>query len=102
MSGSQKATHANITIGPIQIDGFMLPGGSYRMSQTQVAETVEKGKSNTRKFLTSKAVKGLLDEDYTPGKNDGINIEPEPGKRGQSRIKPLTIDEVSAFWLWET
>jgi hypothetical protein len=32
-----KATRATITLGTKQLDGFMLPDGSYRMSQTQAA-----------------------------------------------------------------
>ncbi len=99
MSASLKATHATITLGSLQVDGFMLPDGSYRMSQTQIATAVEKDESNARKFLTSKAIKSLLGKDYTPGKKDELYIESKSGKRGQSRIRPLTVDEVSAFWL---
>ncbi|NJN62577.1 MAG: hypothetical protein HC795_14610 [Coleofasciculaceae cyanobacterium RL_1_1] len=35
-----KAKRATIAIGTMEIDVFQLPDGSYRMSQTQVAETI--------------------------------------------------------------
>ncbi|MGA7936072.1 MAG: hypothetical protein WCA35_21135, partial [Kovacikia sp.] len=65
-SASMRATRATVQIGSIEIDGFMLPDGSYRMSQTQVAETVGKPEINARRFLTSRAINALLGEGYTP------------------------------------
>lgn len=41
MTDSTKATRADIQIGSIKADGFMLPDGSYRMSQAQAAEAIE-------------------------------------------------------------
>jgi hypothetical protein len=38
MSESIKATRANVAIGALTVDAFMLPDGSYRMSQTQAAD----------------------------------------------------------------
>ena len=40
MTDTVIATRSTITIGPLSVDGFMLPDGSYRMSQTQTAEAV--------------------------------------------------------------
>jgi hypothetical protein len=40
MTESIKATRASVQIGAMEVDGFMLPDGSYRMSQTQAAECV--------------------------------------------------------------
>ena len=40
MSDPTKATRATIQIGALTVDGFMLPDGNYRMSQTQTAEAV--------------------------------------------------------------
>lgn len=37
---SVRAVRALVQIGSIAVDGFMLPDGSYRMSQTQAAECV--------------------------------------------------------------
>ena len=66
MTESIRATRALVQIGSQQIDGFMLPDGSYRMSQTQAAECVGKPEINAGRFLTSKAIKALLGEGYTP------------------------------------
>lgn len=42
MTESIKATRARVQFGVLEVDGFMLPDGSYRMSQTQAAEAVGK------------------------------------------------------------
>ena len=104
MPESQKATRATITIGPIQVDGFMLPDGSYRMSLSQVAEAVGLNRRNAFEFLRSKALKSLLGEGYTGSisEREEIEIEPEPGKRGGSRIVSMPLEAVSAYWLWQS
>ena len=66
MSESIKATRATVAIGALIVDGFMLPDGSYRMSQTQAAETVGKDEINARRFLTSKSINAIRGEGYTP------------------------------------
>ncbi len=59
MTESVRALRASVQIGSLTVDGFMLPDGSYRMIQTQVAECVGKPEINARRFLDSKAVKAL-------------------------------------------
>jgi hypothetical protein len=97
MSEPIKATRATIQLGSLAIDGFMLPDGSYRMSQTQAAECVGKPEINARRFLDSKAIKALLGQGYTP---DSVEIESIPGQlRGQSRFNALPLEVVTAYWL---
>ena len=60
MTDSIRATRATIRLGSLEIDGFMLPDGSYRMSQTQAAEAIEKPEINARRFLGSKAIKAFV------------------------------------------
>jgi len=97
MTDSVKATRTTVQIGSISIDGFMLPDGSYRMSQTQAAECVGKPEINARRFLDSKAIKALLGEGYT---HDSIEIDPgENQLRGQSRFNALPLEVVTAYWL---
>lgn len=93
-----RARRAIIQLGNIEVEGFQLPDGSYRMSQSQTAEIVGKDESNARKFLSSKGVKALLGKAYTPGK---IEVEPGDQIRGQTRINALPLAVVSAFWVWE-
>ncbi|NEP56577.1 MAG: hypothetical protein F6K31_06075 [Symploca sp. SIO2G7] len=95
MTESIRATRASVQIGSQEIDGFMLPDGSYRMSQTQAAECVGKPEINARRFLTSKAIKALLGEGYTP---DSIEIESDEQLRGQSRFNALPLEVVTAYW----
>ena len=79
MSESIKATRATVAIGALIVDGFMLPDGSYRMSQTQAAETVGKDEINARRFLSSKSINAIRGEGYTP---DSIEVEsPSDEKR---------------------
>jgi hypothetical protein len=94
-----KATRATVTIGNLAIDGFMLPDGSYRMSQTQAAEAVGLTERNAREFLQSKALKSLMGEGYTPQISE---IEPdEAQERGGSRISAVPIEVVRKYWLWQ-
>lgn len=104
MTESIKATRASVQIGALEVDGFMLPDGSYRMSQSQVAEAVGLSRRNVSDFLRSKAIKALLGEGYTGTilDREEIEIEPEPGKRGQSRFMAMPLEIVSAYWQWQS
>ena len=94
---SVRATRAIVQIGSLTVDGFMLPDGNYRMSQTQAAECVGKPEINARRFLDSKAIKALLGQGYTP---DSIEIEASSDQlRGQSRFNALPLEVVTAYWL---
>ena len=104
MTESIKATRASVQIGALEVDGFMLPDGSYRMSQTQAAEAVGLSRRNVSDFLRSNTIKALLGEGYTGTilEREEIEIEPEPGKRGQSRFMAMPLEVVSAYWLWQS
>lgn len=93
---TERATRATVTIGSLTVDGFMLPDGSYRMSQTQAAQVIGKPEINARRFLTSKGIETLLGKGYTP---DSIEIEPDAEQvRGQSRFNALPLEVVTAYW----
>jgi hypothetical protein len=88
-----KATRAIVELGPASIEGFMLPDGSCRMSQTQAAECVGLSERNARDFLRSKGLKALLGEGYTPAI---FEIEPDADQaRGASRIRGLPLEVVN-------
>jgi hypothetical protein len=94
-----KATRATVTIGNLTIEGFMLPDGSYRMSQTQAAGAVGLKVQNVSDFLRSNALKSLMGESYTPQTSE---IEPDESQgRGGSRINAVSIEVVSKYWLWQ-
>jgi hypothetical protein len=99
VSESVKAVRASVQIGSLIVDGFMLPDGSYQMSQTQAAECVGLSERNAREFLQSKALKTLLGAGYTPATSE---VESDMGQvRGGSRIRALPLEVVGAYWLWQ-
>jgi len=51
MSESVRAVRASVKIGSLTLDGFMLPDGSYRMSQTQVVEAAGLSRRNVSDFF---------------------------------------------------
>jgi hypothetical protein len=104
MSESIKATRATVAIGALTVDAFMLPDGSYRMSQTQASEAVGLSRQNVSDFLRSNAIKTLLGEGYTSPilGNEQIEIEAEGDKRGQSRFNAVPLEIVGAYWLWQS
>jgi hypothetical protein len=104
MSESIKATRATVAIGALTVDAFMLPDGSYRMSQIQASEAVGLSGRNVFDFLRSNALKTLLGEGYTDSvfESEQIEIESEGDKRGQSRFNSLPLEIVGAYWLWQS
>jgi hypothetical protein len=78
---------------------IMLPDGSYRMSQAQVAQAVGKSPVNALRFLESKALHRLLGEGYTDYTPEPIEIEPESSRRGQSRFNALPLEVATAYWV---
>ncbi len=104
MSESIKATRASVAISDLTVDGFQLPDGSYRMSQTGAADAVGLSRQNVSDFLRSNAIKTLLGEGYTSpiSATEQIEIESEDDKRGQSRFNSLPLEIVGAYWLWQS
>lgn len=119
MTESIKATRASVQIGSIEVDGFMLPDGSYRMSQTQAALCVGKPARSTFDFLRSKALKRLLGEaggtfDFLPEdtvaalKSSTYTVDQflvdigDEGSQGQTRIRGVPLEIVILYWHWES
>ena len=119
MTKSIRATRANVQIGSLEVDGFMLADGSYRMSLTQAAECVEKPAQGISNFLKSKTLKRLLGEaggisnflqsmavdalsedTYNP-EQFLVDIGDE-GSQGQTRIRGVHLEIVSLYWHWES
>jgi hypothetical protein len=99
MSDSTKASRTEIQIGPLVVDGFKLPDGSYRMSQASAARAVDESPVYALRFLSSKDSKALLGEDYTGYTPEFVEIESAAGSRGQTRINALPLKVVTAYWL---
>lgn len=99
MVESIRAVRAIIQVASRSIDGFMLPDGAYRMSQAQTAETVDRDPASTLRFLRSNSIKALLGDSYTDCAPESVEVEPEPGKRGQTRFNALSLEVVTAYWI---
>jgi hypothetical protein len=80
MTESVRAVRASVQIGSFTVDGFMLPDGSYRMSQAQAAETIDESPVYALRFLRSNDSKALLGEAYTDYTPESVEVEPEPGQ----------------------
>ncbi|MEG3960000.1 hypothetical protein [Microcoleus sp. herbarium2] len=65
MSESVRAIRASVQIGSLTVDGFMLPDGSYRMSQTKATEVAGLSRRNLSDSSGSNALKRLLGKGYT-------------------------------------
>ena len=89
MTTHDKAQRATVQIGPLSVDGFQMPDGSYRMSIAGAAESVGLIRRNAFEFLRSKAAKRLLGDGFT-GSIFEIEVESTPGQ------------QVGKYWLWQS
>ncbi|HEY9653663.1 MAG TPA: hypothetical protein V6C95_23580 [Coleofasciculaceae cyanobacterium] len=97
MSKSIKATRATVQIGSLEVDGFMLPDGAYRMSQSQASECIGDDAVYARNFLRSRTLKSFKGEGYTP---ETFEVDPEGQTRGQTRIQGWSLEIVFAYWVY--
>ena len=97
MTESVRAVRASVQIGSLTVDGFMLPDGSYRMSQTQAAECIGDDPVYARNFLGSKEGKAILGEGFTP---ETFEVNPTGQARGQTRIRGWPLSVVYAYWIY--
>lgn len=102
MTDADKAKRRPVNIGNIGVQGYQMPDGSYRMSQANAADAIEEPPVYALRFLQSKDSKALLGERYTDYTPEQIEVESDPGKRGQTRINALPLDVVSAYWLYRS
>ncbi|NEO88089.1 MAG: hypothetical protein F6J87_28110 [Spirulina sp. SIO3F2] len=91
-----KARRTEIQLGHHIVEGFMLPDGSYRISQTQAAQCIGRSELSTRHFLESKSVYKLLGERYRV-----VSLEIETDYLGHSRFNTLPLEVVTAYWILE-
>ena len=97
-----KAKRTTVAIGPLSVDGFQMPDGSYRMSITGIAEAIGTSQQNATNFLRSNALKALQAGGYTPQTSEQIEVESsEEQLRGQTRITAVPLDITFAFWLYQ-
>jgi hypothetical protein len=101
MTTNDKAKRSMVQIGPLSVDGFQMPDGSYRMSITGTAESVGLIRRNAFEFLRSKAAKRLLGDGFT-GSIFEIEVESTGQQVGQTRIQAIPLNVVGKYWLWQS
>ena len=117
MSEPTKAVRAIVPLGAIEVEGFMLPDDSYRMSLTQGGQCVRKTAQGISNFLQSKTLKALLGElggisNFLPGTTlqalsttgynpDQFVVDLSSGGQGQTRIRGVHLELVTLYWQWE-
>ena len=101
MTTHDKAQRATVQIGPLSVDGFQMPDGSYRMSQAGAAECIGTTPQNASNFLRSKAFKALQSGESTDQTFEVIEVESSQQATGGTRINAVSLDVVWAFWLYQ-
>ena len=95
----EKARRILVPFGDILLNGFVLPDGSYALSQSQVAEAVKVHKFLVSRFLTPKTTEPLLDKDFRRHTFE-VEVERDSLTRGGANtVKIIPIRLASAFWL---
>ena len=92
MTTGDKAKRATVAIGPSSVEGFQMPDGSYRMSQSGAATTINESPVYALRFLASRDSKALLGEAFTDYTPEQIEVEPSPGDREALLAQRLQAD----------
>lgn len=80
-------------MGDIPLDVFQLPDSSYKLSQTQLAEAVDKKRQSVSDFLGSKSPEALPFKDFTCQKG---KVEGE-----KTTVNLVSVELASAYWVKE-
>jgi hypothetical protein len=92
------AERATIYLGSIPLEVFMLPDGQYVLSQTQVAESVEKDELSVRQFWKSKSPEALPYSNYDFKK---MLIKKDHNGRGTFKISAIPPLLAMAYWTYQ-
>lgn len=98
MNSIVKAQRATILLGSVEVEVFMLPDGSYRLSQSQVLEIVGVNKNWISRLQSStpEIFKALQSKGFS-GYSQSISISDESKAR---QAKTLSIDDARRIWGW--
>ncbi|MBD2261092.1 hypothetical protein [Pseudanabaena sp. FACHB-2040] len=94
MTSGDRAQRALVSIGSLEVEGFQMPDGSYRMSITSAAAAVGTSQQNATNFFRSKAFKALWGRGFTPQ-------EIVPIDASRTRINALPLEVAWEFWLYQ-
>ena len=87
-----KAKKATFKLGSLVLDGYQLPDGSYRLSQTQVCSVLNKNHNSVVQFLGGNSPEALPHKGFRLSKmaTDGV----------ENFINPVTLEIASAYWFY--
>jgi hypothetical protein len=88
-----KVVRTTIELGGISLEVFQLPDSTYELSQTQVAEAIEKTEINVRRFLKAESLQALPGKEFTP-----VKMAVEGTK---TKINAIPVPVAIAYWVNE-
>ena len=88
-----KAKKATFNLGSLVLDGYQLPDGSYRMSQTQVSAVLNKTHKSVGEFLEGKSPQALPYKGSMPQQK--LKVEGV-----QNYVLGITLEIAKAYWLY--
>jgi hypothetical protein len=97
MTGEIK--RAVIPLGSVEIEGFMMPDGSYRAKQAAVAEAIGQDEADIQRFFQSEEMVAELARGHHP---ECIEITNPDQPMPPRRITVLPLPAVTAYWLWQS
>ncbi len=95
-----KAKRKPVRIGAMDVEGFQMPDGAYRMSLSSAADSVGLQPRNAFEFLRSKAAKRLIGEASTLSVSE-VEVDSTEQSTGQTRIRAIPLNVVAQYWLWQ-
>ena len=87
-----KAKKATFKLGSLVLDGYQLPDGSYRLSQTQVCSVLNKTHKSVGEFLEGNSLQAL------PHKSSSLQKIQVEGVKNV--IGEVTLEIASAYWFY--
>lgn len=97
MTGEIK--RAVIPLGSVEIEGFMMPDGSYRANQAAVAKAIDQDEADIQRFFQSDDMPALLVKSHRP---ECIEIPNLDQPISPERVTVLPLPAVTAYWLWQS
>jgi hypothetical protein len=88
-----KATRTTIKYGSVDLEVFMLPDGTYKLSQTQAGLSINKRPASLNEFLAGKSSEAL------PYKDSNL-IEVEIDSRPGIKFNAVPIKLIVAYWTY--
>ena len=94
-----EVKQASIPLGGTEVQGFMMPDGSYRIRQSAIATLIDQDESDVERFFQSGDPPAVQAQNYPPECIEIPDLEPSMAPQ---RITVLQLPAAIAYWLWQT